>query len=101
MESYLRTYRTDMRRTGLSSEKQRLKQLLWLLIRKYHPNCCICGEPFVYEDILPSRGVDQLTDHHFDGDHDNSDPQNRGLAHRRCHKKHHVKDNIQKEKHGR
>lgn len=85
------------RKSTLSNEKQRLKQLLWLMIRKFQPRCCICGEPFIYADILPSRGVDRLTDHHLDGDHDNSDPENRSLAHRRCHKAYHVKDNIHKE----
>lgn len=85
------------RRSNLSNEKQRLKQLLWLMIRKHQPRCYLCGEVFIYEDILPPRGTDNLTDHHIDGDHDNSDPQNRALAHRRCHKAHHTIDNINKE----
>lgn len=84
-------------KSGLSNEKQRLKQLLWLMIRKSQPDCCICHKPFIYADILPPRGTDQLTDHHLDGDHDNSDPANRDLAHRRCHKAYHAKDNILKE----
>lgn len=80
----------------LSQEKQRLKYFLWLLIQQHQPNCCICNQPFVYEDILPPRGTDNLTEHHLDGNHMNMKLENRKLAHRRCHKKHHTKDNIQK-----
>ncbi len=85
------------RRSNLSNEKARLKYFLWMMIQKYHPNCCICNEPFVYEDILPPRGTDNLTEHHFDGDHQNMKPSNRGLSHRVCHKSYHTKDNINKE----
>lgn len=78
----------------LSQEKQRLKYLLWRMIEKYQPNCYICNKPFVREDVLPPRGVDQLTEHHIDGDHQNMKPSNCKLVHRRCHKSHHTKDNI-------
>ena len=78
----------------LSYEKSRLKELLWTMIVRYQPNCILCGEPFVKEDILPSRGVDQLTDHHIDGNHYNNDPTNIAKAHRTCHKRHHTKNNI-------
>lgn len=85
------------KRSNLSNEKARLKYFLWYLIRKFHPLCCICNQPFIYEDILPPRGTDNLTEHHFDGDHDNMKFENRGLSHRVCHKRYHVKDNILKE----
>ncbi len=82
------------RRTNLSNEKARLKYFLWFFIQKYQPNCCLCHAPFVYSDILPPRGTDNLTEHHLDGDHQNMRLSNRGLCHRTCHKSHHTKDNI-------
>lgn len=85
------------RRTGLSNEKARLKYFLWSMIQKHQPNCWMCKEPFVYNDVLPARGVDNLTEHHKDGDHMNMRLENRCLVHRVCHKSHHVKDNILKE----
>jgi len=85
------------RRSGLSNEKGRLKYLLWSMIQKYQPNCYMCHQPFVYLDVLPPRGVDNLTEHHIDGDHLNMRLENRTLVHRTCHKSHHTKDNILKE----
>ena len=83
-----------MKRGSLSYEKARLKELLWLMIVEHQPNCIICNEPFIRSDILPSRGSDQLTDHHTDHNHYNNEPGNQRLSHRRCHKGHHAKDNI-------
>ena len=80
--------------SSISYEKSRLKDLLWLLIQKFNPRCLLCGELFVKSDILPSRGVDQLTEHHKDGNHYNNDLENRVLVHRECHKRHHTKNNI-------
>jgi len=85
------------RRTNLSYEKSRLKYFLWSMIQKYQPNCWLCHELFVYEDVLPPRGTDNLTEHHKDGDHMNMALENRCLVHRVCHKSYHVKDNIHKE----
>jgi hypothetical protein len=82
------------RRTSTSYEKSRLKYLLWLLIRKYQPNCYLCHQPFVYEDVLPSRGSDNLTVHHNDEAEDDSKLEEQHLAHRHCHKVYHAKDNI-------
>ena len=84
-------------RSALSNEKLRLKYFLWELIKTYQPNCCICHKPFRYDDVLPKRGIDNLTEHHFDGDHQNMRLDNKGLAHRYCHKAYHTKDNINKE----
>jgi hypothetical protein len=88
---------TKPRRTGLSNEKARLKYFLWYTIQRYQPYCYFCEQLFVYEDILPKRGVDNLTEHHRDGDHMNMNLGNRILVHRYCHKAHHTKDNINKE----
>lgn len=88
---------TARRRTNLSNEKARLRYFLWMMIRKYQPNCGICHTPFVYEDALPPRGTDNLTEHHKDGDHDNMKMENREIVHRRCHKGYHVYDNILKD----
>jgi len=85
------------RRTNLSNEKARLKYFLWAMIEKYQPNCYMCKEPFIYDDALPPRGTDNLTEHHIDGDHMNMKLENRVLVHRICHKSHHTKDNINKE----
>ena len=81
-----------------SQEKARLKYLLWRMIQKYQPNCYFCNEPFKRDEVLPSRGTDQLTEHHIDGDHDNMRPENCVLVHRRCHKKFHAKDNINRKR---
>jgi len=77
-----------------SQEKQRLKYFLWRMIEKYQPECYFCGKPFVRNEVLPSRGVDQLTEHHIDGNHMNMSNDNCVLVHRRCHKAHHTKDNV-------
>lgn len=82
-----------MRKTKTSYAKSRLRQLLWFFVQKYQPNCCICGKPFT-EDDLPTRGIDLLTEHHLNGIHEDDRLENRALAHRRCHKSHHTKDNI-------
>ena len=77
-----------------SQEKSRLKYFLWRMIEKYQPNCWLCNQPFKRDEVLPSRGTDGLTEHHIDGDHMNMSPENTVLVHRRCHKAHHTKDNI-------
>lgn len=82
------------KKSSLSYDKSRLKDLLWLLITEYQPNCIICNETFVRADILPSRGVDQLTEHHTDLNHFNNERGNRRLAHRKCHKGYHASGNI-------
>ena len=80
----------------ISQEKQRLKYLLWRMIEKYQPNCYLCNQPFVRDDVLPARGTDNLTEHHIDGNHLNMKVENTVLVHRKCHKSHHVKDNVNK-----
>ena len=82
------------KRSSLSHEKARLKDLLWLMLVKYQPTCSLCKQPFARDDVLPSRGSDNLTEHHRDGQHYNNVLSNRVLVHRECHKRHHVKDNI-------
>lgn len=88
---------TKRRRSNLSNEKSRLKYFLWYMIQSHQPNCWMCGEPFKYDEALPKRGTDNLTEHHKDGDHQNMNLANRCLVHRECHKAYHVKDNIHKE----
>jgi len=83
-----------MVKTKVSYEKSRLKELLWMMLQKHQPRCTICGELFSKDTDLPSRGSDQLTEHHLDGNHYNNDLSNRVLVHRSCHKSHHAKDNI-------
>lgn len=78
----------------VSYEKSRLKELLWLMMEKFQPACYICKEQFKKSDVLPSRGVDQLTEHHIDINHYNNDLANRTLAHRTCHKRLHTRHNI-------
>ena len=81
-------------RKKTSYEKSRLKELLWFMILKYQPLCYLCKKEFKLETDLPSRGVDQITEHHKDGCHYNKELSNRALVHRKCHKSHHAKDNI-------
>ena len=78
----------------VSYEKSRLKELLWLMIQKHQPTCPLCSKEFLKAEELPSHGVDQLTEHHVDGNHYNNKTANRVLVHRTCHKRHHTKNNI-------
>jgi len=78
----------------ISQEKQRLKYLLWSMIEKYQPSCYLCHESFIRDKVLPARGIDNLTEHHIYGNHLNMKIENRVLTHRKCHKKFHVRDNI-------
>jgi hypothetical protein len=81
------------RHSNLSNEKQRLRYFLWQMIKKYEPTCYLCHKPFKYEDALPARGTDNLTEHHKNGIH-NTDLSNVVMVHRYCHKAYHTKDNI-------
>jgi len=78
-----------------SRQKSRLRYFLLIMLRKHQPNCYLCNKLFTWDD-LPSRGADNLTEHHLDGNHLNSDPKNSVFTHRKCHRAHHVKDNVQK-----
>ena len=82
---------------SIINEWDRLQSLLWLMLLKYQPNCYFCNKPFTLDD-LPNKGVDLLTEHHVDGNHYNDKLSNRVIAHRVCHKRYHVKDNINKKK---
>lgn len=79
--------------TAVSKEKARLRYFVYMLLKKHQPNCYFCGKPFTWDD-LPSRGLDNLTEHHIDGNHINSSPSNSVFSHRNCHKAYHTKDNI-------
>ena len=83
----------------VSREKNRLRYFMYIMLRKHQPNCCLCHQPFTWDD-LPSRGIDNLTEHHKDGNHLNSAPSNSSFSHRECHKRYHVKDNINKKSGG-
>lgn len=82
-----------MRKTKTSYNKARIHDFLWLMVQKHQPNCCLCHTHFTLAD-LPSRATDLITEHHLNGNHSNNDLANRELAHRRCHKSYHAKDNI-------
>ena len=82
-----------MRRTKTSYNKGRLRDLLWMMLQRYHPVCRLCGKVFTEAD-LPTRGEDNLTEHHSNGIHEDNRLMNRELVHRTCHKRYHVKDNI-------
>jgi len=36
--------------------------------------------------------TDEITIHHIDGNHENNAPENKALAHRACHKAHHMNE---------
>ena len=94
MEANGKLQQIVVKKTKVSYEKSRLKELLWLMIEKHQAHCAICHKPFTKETDLPSRGSDQLTEHHKDGQHYNNDLSNRVLVHRTCHKSYHTKDNV-------
>jgi len=81
--------------TNLSYVKNVTRELLWWMIRKYHPKCYFCDKPFVLSDILPPRGLVRLTIHHKNGIH-RPDLDQEVLAHPFCHRSYHSKDNINK-----
>ena len=83
------------RRTKTSYYKSRAVVLLRLAIFKYQPICPMCQMYFTEEDI-PTKGLDNITEHHEDGDHYNNVLSNREFVHRTCHKRYHSKDNILK-----
>ena len=82
-----------MKKTKTSYIKSRMRSFLWLMIQKHQPNCALCHQPFTESDI-PTRGTDSITEHHWDGDHENSALINRVLVHRKCQKSYHAKNNI-------
>lgn len=81
----------------VSREKARLRLFTFHLIMKYHPNCYFCGKPFTWDDF-PSRGVDELTEHHVDMNKLNNIPDNWEYSHRACHKAHHTQHNVNRDK---
>jgi len=60
-----------------------------MLVAKFDIRCCFCNKKFTSSDF-PNRRVDRVTIHHIDGNHKNNDPSNLALAHRTCHKAHHL-----------
>lgn len=81
--------------TNTSYEKQQLRYFLLFVIEKYDIRCFFCGEKITADDI-PARGNLQITEHHKDRNRLNWAMSNRWLAHRKCHKQEHVRDNIQR-----
>ena len=75
----------------LGWQKTHLRDITLLIIQKYNVTCCICHKPFTIADF-PPRATDLLTEHHLDGDHMNMELSNRDIAHRTCHKSHHMKE---------
>lgn len=75
----------------LSWQKTHLRDLLLFVLTKYNINCYFCHKPFTLADF-PVRKTDLITEHHLDGDHMNMKLENRALAHRSCHKSHHMKE---------
>jgi hypothetical protein len=87
-----------MRKTKTSYEKGRLHDMLRLALDKLQPDgCWFCHLPFTDED-LPRTGIDLITVHHKDGNHQNNEPSNKVFVHNRCQRRYHVKDNIHSKK---
>jgi 5-methylcytosine-specific restriction endonuclease McrA len=80
------------RRFKIYGRARRLRELLVLCFRKYAVKCHFCGEHLSERD-LPVRATDLLTIHHLDGDRGNDSVDNLVIAHRRCHKAHHLNNN--------
>ena len=78
----------------LSWQKTHLRDLLLFVLTKYDIRCYFCHKPFTIADF-PKRMTDLITEHHLDGDHMNMKIENRVLAHRTCHKSHHMRERRQ------
>jgi hypothetical protein len=92
------------KRAGMSKrvrrELRKLRELARVLLDG--KVCCFCGGPLVDNsgfaagnaDGAPLRGLPCV--HHLNGVHEDDRPENRGLAHVKCHKAHHAKERAAK-----
>ena len=82
---------TERRQSKLSWQKTHMRDILLLVLTKYKIVCYLCDRPFTLADF-PKRMTDLITEHHKDGDHMNMRIENRTIAHRSCHKSHHMRE---------
>lgn len=64
--------------------KQRMTNIIWLLVGVRGTHCYFCGEPFKPSDF-PIDGPDRIHIHHI-----TYIPEVKVLAHKKCHKKYHA-----------
>ena len=66
--------------------------LLWLAqVNQQH--CYFCNEPINPEAFVEGNTGDGILLHHKDHDRSHNEPSNLGIAHRTCHRKHHIANN--------
>jgi hypothetical protein len=83
------------RKTRIYYHKKRLLKIILILLKMHNVRCYFCKFPITARDF-PKRKVDNVSIHHIDHDRGNNDISNLALAHRHCHKSHHMK--LQKER---
>jgi len=76
---------------SMYSKVSRLKLFLKFMFEKYQPKCYFCHEVLDWKEFYRNMngGMDNLTEHHLDGQHWNDEIKNRELCHRKCHSKYH------------
>lgn len=82
------------------SRVERFKMFIRFFIEKYKPICCLCGGETEWESFYPKySGLDRdrYAIHHKDHNRSNNKPENLGMAHRDCHRRHHRLEQIFKE----
>jgi len=84
---------------SIYAKAERYKQFLRFFFEKYEPECCFCGKKLDWRTFfrnMNGKQLDDITEHHLDGNHSNANIGNRILAHRNCHLKYHRQ--LEKEK---
>ena len=76
-------------RTRIYYRKNRLHQIILMLLDKHDVRCYFCLFRITRKDF-PIRQTDNVTIHHIDHNHFNNKISNLSLAHRYCHRRYHM-----------
>ena len=80
-----------------SAKYERSKQMIKYFVEKNEPRCFFCGDKLdwkVFYRNLSGEKMDDWTEHHINHNHYDNRPENRIMAHRGCHRKHHRIDDM-------
>lgn len=82
---------------SMYAKSERYKKFLKYMFEKYEPECCFCHQKLDWRSFyrnISGLGMDDITEHHLDGNHSNDVISNRTLSHRKCHLKYHRQKEI-------
>lgn len=83
--------------------KKRLHQIILILLDEFRAHCYFCHKRITGEDF-PRRRTDRISIHHINNNHMDNRISNLALAHRTCHRFHHMEKQRrenQKKSHGK